>query len=381
MKFTANRKELLEALTLTGRAINKSIVSAITGYRFNIDQNRLTVTGGNMEIYIHNTIDIVGDCTKSILVPKDLIFNLVRDLEDPQLEFSITSTKLDKLEVLKLTLTAQDKSYNIPVEAGEDYPGLNIDNTVKFEVKSADVVKGLDKTIFACSTDELRPALTSVFLTLSNGKAVYVSCNLNVLSAQQIGETNEEEKCELLIPKNTANILKDMPADEDMEITVGKNAVSFKLYDGLEFQSVLHDDKFPDYKAITPVKNDKHIEIDRLQLISAIKRVLIFSNAISNSVALRFSDGAVEVLINNPDAGNAIEKLPATFTGQTVTMGFNGKNLLTALSKIDTEVIYGEFSSPDRAFILHDGTMNAAAKENYMLVMPVILHEKLAKVS
>lgn len=381
MKFTANRKELLEALTLTGRAINKSVVQAVMGYRFNINKSKLTVTGGNMEIYIHNTIDIVGDFDKSILVPKDLIFNLVRDLEDPQLEFAITASKVDKMEVLKLTLTAQDKSYNIPVEAGEDYPGLNIENSLKFDVKSADVVKGLDKTIFACSSDELRPALTSVFLTLSNGKAVYVSCNLNVLSAQQIGTTSEEEVCEILIPKNTATILKDMPADEDMQITVGKNAVSFKLYDGLEFESVLHDDKFPDYKAITPVKNDKHIEIDRLQLISSIKRVLIFSNAISNSIALRFGEGAVEVLINNPDGGNAIEKLPATFSGQSIAMGFNGKNLLTALSKIDTDVVFGEFSTPDRAFILHDGTMDAAAKENYMLVMPVLLHEKLAQVS
>jgi DNA polymerase-3 subunit beta len=351
-------------------------------YRFNIDQNKLTVTGGNMEIYIHNTIDIVGDFTKSILVPKELIFNLVRDLEDPLLEFTITSTSLDKMEVLKLTLTAQDKNYNIPVEAGEDYPGLNIDNTLVFGVKSADVVRGIDKTIFACAgEDVIRKAFSSVCLTLSSGKALYVSCNLNVLSVQQVGATDELEKCELLIPKNTANILKDMPADEDMEISVGKNAVSFKLYDGLEFESVLLDDKFPDYKAITPAKNDKHVEIDRLQLISAIKRVLIFSNAISNSVAMRFSQGAVEVLINNPDSGNAIEKLPATFTGSPITVGFNGKNLLTAVSKIDSDVVFGEFSEPDRAFILHDGSMNAADKENYMLVMPVILHDKLAQVS
>lgn len=386
MKFTVNRKELLEALTLTGRAINKSIVPAIMGYRFNINQNKLTVTGGNMEIYIHNTIDCVSSIDKLLIVPKDKIFNLLRDLNDPSLDFEITQTKntivTETIEVLRLVVTSQSGKYNIPVENGDDYPEFPTREAISFTVKSADIERGIDKTMFACASDDLKASLTAIFLQISNGKAVYVAANGAVLSSQPIGTPDASETHEVLLPKSSAAIVKDLPKDETVEIEVSDSTITFHLFEGLIFQSLLVDDKFPTYKPQIQIKNDKHLNIDRAQLMASIKRVTMFSSERQNyGIALKFSSNSLQVLINNDEEGAAIETLPCCYEGADITIGFNGKTLLTALDKIDGEVAYFDFTNNKLGVLIHNGSIDLKEKENFILVMPVLLHETLLKVS
>ncbi len=386
MKFTVNRKELLEALTLTGRAINKSIVPAIMGYRFNINQSKLTVTGGNMEIYIHNTIDIVSTIDKLLIVPKDKIYNLLRELNDPSLEFEITSTSTqivtEKIEVLRLVITSQSGKYNIPVEKGDDYPSFPVREAISFNVKSTDLENGIDKTLFACASDDLKPSLTAIYLNVSNGKAVYVAANGAVLSSQPIGTPEVGDSQEFLLPKSSAAIVKDLPKDDEVRIEANDSSITFHLFDGLIFQSLLVDDKFPSYKPNIQVKNDKHLHIDRSLLMSSIKRVTMFSSERQNyGIAFKFSENTLQVLINNNEDGAAIETLPATYQGEPITVGFNGKTLLTALDKVDGEVVYFDFTNEKLGVLLHNGNIDLKEKENFILIMPVLLHETLLKVS
>lgn len=382
MKFTVNRKELLEALTLTGRAINKSIIPAIMGYRFNINQNKLTVTGGNMEIYIHNTIDIVSAIDKLLIVPKDKIYNLLRELNDPSLKLEITSNVTEKIEVLRLIITSQSGKYNIPVEKGDDYPSFPTREAINFNVKSTDLERGIDKTMFACASDDHKPSLTAIYLRVSNGKAVYVAANGAVLSSQPIGTPEVGESQDFLLPKSSAAIIKDLPKDEEVRIEASDSSITFHLFDGLIFQSLLVDDKFPSYKPNIQVENDKHLHIDRSLLMSSIKRVTMFSSERQYyGIALKFSSNTLQVLINNNEEGAAIESLPCTYDGADITVGFNGKTLLTSLDKIDGEVVYFDFTNERLGVLLHNGSIDLQEKENFILVMPVSLHETLLKVS
>lgn len=381
MKFTVNRKELLEALTLTGRAINKSIVSAIMGYRFDIDGNRLTITGGNMETYIYNTIEIDGGFTKSIIVPKEKVYNLLRELPDPQLEFVISVAFIESVEAIKLIINAQSGKYTIPVENGDDYPGIVTEPILNFKIQPDELVKGLDKTIFACASDHAKLSLQCIFLSIKHGKAIYVACNGSIMSAHRISDADEEMSHELLLPRNTANILKDLPFEDDVTVEVSKNAIIFKLWDGLEVCSTLIDDKFPDYKQIIPTENTRHMHIDRLQLISSIRRVVMFANDNYNSIALHFTPNELRLITSNDLDGNALEVLPADYAGEPVTFGFNGKQLLSILDRIDADVVYADFSEINKPVLFHDGTVDVKDKENLMLVMPVLLPPNLAKVS
>lgn len=382
MKFTANRKELLEALTLTGKAINKSIIPAIMGYRFTITSEKLTITGGNMEMYIHSSIDIDSDFEATLIVPKQKVFDLVKELNDPQLEFSITVTELETVKSFRMTITSQSGKYNMPIEEGKDYPEFDITTTTDFNVKSDDLVMGIDKTLFACATEGEKLNLTAIYLQISAGRAVYVAANGAVLSAQPIGSADTDETHDVLLPKSAAAVVKDLPKDENVDIQITNNTITFKLSDDLTFQSILIDEKYPNYKSLIQSKNDKHLHIDRKQLMSSIKRVTMFSSEQQNNgIALRFADKSLQVLVNNDVEGTAIETLEASYEGEAITVGFNGKVLLTALDKIDSEIVYADFSNEKLGMLLHDGSINLNDKENFILVMPVLLHANLAKVS
>ena len=54
-------------------------------------------------------------------------------------------------------------------------------------------------------------------------------------------------------------------------------------------------ERFPDYESVIPKDNDKELIINRNNILSAVRRVSVFSNRSTQQIALVIADGKIQI--------------------------------------------------------------------------------------
>lgn len=214
MIFQTTRNELLEALTITGSVVGTStLVPILSNYLFRISNTKIEITGGSMDVYIKNVLDIQESGIEAcIALPKARIFDLLKDLPNQPLKVEIAGLKSKSPTII---ITSLQGEYVIPIEDGETYPFMEFSKPLKIAISSANLLAGLDRTTHSCSDDQLRPAITGVYLSIKNDCVEYVSTNTNILSTITVPITDGSGvETDLIIPVKVLKILQNMPFDE-----------------------------------------------------------------------------------------------------------------------------------------------------------------------
>jgi DNA polymerase-3 subunit beta len=113
--------------------------------------------------------------------------------------------------------------------------------------------------------------------------------------------------------------------------------------------------------------------VGRAEFLQSLKRIAIYANKTTNQVVLNIDDGSLTISAQDLDFSNeATEQLTCKYTGNAMSIGFNGKFLIEMLGVIDTEEVRMELSTPTRAGIVLPGEKKDK-EEVLMLVMPVMM--------
>jgi DNA polymerase-3 subunit beta len=204
----------------------------------------------------------------------------------------------------------------------------------------------IDKTLFAVSPDEARYNLSGVFIEAPQAgtvRMVATDGHRLAMADREIGGFNMQGGA--IIPrKGLAELRKllDQAGDADVELSLdgqlaylkrGVTEVSMRLVEG----------EFPDYRGVIPGESRYHVGVARNDLISAIKRVAIFSNERYHGVKFALSSGLLTVSSTSPEMGEASETLDVDFTGGDFGIGFNASYLQQVLAVMPegTEAILG----------------------------------------
>lgn len=375
MKFLVPKSVLLHALNIANKAIAaKSIIPALDNFKFDISGDKLSITGSNNEVCITTGIDIVGgDFKKAISLGSAQLIGLVKDLPEQPIEFIIEERELNNKLVFNVTIKAGKGVYIIPAEDGNDYPEIINKNPIQFNVNADTLIKGIDKTLFAASTDQLRPELTGIYVSFDGNKVTYTGTNAHILSTFTF-DIDVESTSSFVIPAKVLSILPTIPHDDAFTVSLDKRSVVFQVSDDTTVKSVLIDSRYPDYLGIIPVNNSSELIVDRNELIGAIKRVSKFSDQITNVVQFSITDLSLQVTAENIDFGTeAKEELSHSFSGTDIIIGLGGKQILECLNKISTNEVYFYFSEPNRAVLLRESATDPSIKNNLMLIMPMFI--------
>jgi DNA polymerase-3 subunit beta len=104
----------------------------------------------------------------------------------------------------------------------------------------------------------------------------------------------------------------------------------------------LIEGEFPNYSQVLPSKIERTVVLPAEDLSRALRRVALLSSERSKAVKLEFTDGKLTISSSNPDLGDASEELDIDFAGDDITIGFNAKYLMDALSTLKAkEVRFG----------------------------------------
>jgi DNA polymerase-3 subunit beta len=160
----------------------------------------------------------------------------------------------------------------------------------------------------------------------------------------------------------------------EVKIEYNENNALFS-FDNVTLMCRLIEGKYPNYEAVIPKENPKKLTIDRLDLLSSIKRVSIFANKTTHQVRMKMGGSELNVSAEDLDFANeAQERLTCTYNGEDMEIGFNSRFLQEMLTNLDSENVNIEMSAPNRAGILTQVESENEAEDLLMLVMPVMLN-------
>lgn len=363
MKFIVQKSVLLDALTITGKCINKNVLTIMESYLFKIDHNKVVIIGGNLEVYLEKQIEIKSEIKIDIALPSGRLFDLVKDIqEDQPLQFTINTSTV--------TMEASCGKYIIVMENSTDYQLQTNKEEIKFEMLSDDLMAGVGKTIFACSNDHLRPALTGVSISFEDGQVTYTGTDAHILATYSYGVDIESKKS-FIVPVKVLSILLGLVPNTNIAIKLDDRSIVFEVNNSTVLKSRLIDDKYPDYKAIIPKDNDKTLNVARYALLGSLKRVTKFCDDKDTTVKLDISGNRLHISSENTLGELADETMDIQYTGESMTVNFNGKLLIGCLGNLTAESINFAFKSPKRAFLVRSDDDSEQVLTNLMLVMPI----------
>ena len=250
------------------------------------------------------------------------------------------------------------------------------DDTTSFTMTASALVTAINKTLFATSSDDLRPAMTGVFFELDKKGVQFVATDAHRLVKYKRTDAKSAKNDSFIVPRKPLNLLKAAIPDNEDEITLSYNSNHLFVKHGTTQMSCrLIDARFPDYKVVIPTDNPYKLTVNKSDFQGALRRVSIFSNKSTNQVALNISGSELQLAAQDVDfsfEGN--ERMKCQYDGEDITIAFNAKFLIEMLNAADSDEIKIELSTPTKAGIIKQ-TEQEENEEMLMLVMPLMLNQ------
>lgn len=373
MEFKVNSKELEKLLTKIIPAVpTRTPMPILENFLFDIKNGLLTIYATDLEISLISSIHIVADENMSLVVPARILYDTIKSFPDTTVKFNLTNNKI--------TLTTDFGSYNLSYIDAKEYPEIpsfpkkDEEDLQEISINGEDLRKAIERTSFAMSKEEMRPAMMGTLLELSEEGLRFVTTDghrlVNLLNKKIIADSLNQ----YVIPEKAISVLQKIIDEKEVKIYLSKSYVSFRLSD-IELITRLIAQKYPDFKAVIPLENEFSLEVKTKELHDAIKRMLLYATTSTKRVKFSIKKENVEISTEDIDSGSsAKEFISSNYSGDSLDIGFNAGYVNDILSHLSSEKeIIFKLNSPTKAALV----VPKEAHENeevMMLLMPVRLN-------
>jgi DNA polymerase-3 subunit beta len=135
-----------------------------------------------------------------------------------------------------------------------------------------------------------------------------------------------------------ALILDDYAVDVPVSYTQGENHLFFDIGQTRLISRVI-DAKYPAYRRVIPAPVDFSVLVDRMALLSALKRLDMLANAMTREVSFSVSGSLLRVESSSAKVGDGVEELPINYSGEPFTTILNGVYVSDFLDAAKTDVV------------------------------------------
>jgi DNA polymerase-3 subunit beta len=371
MKFIASSSTLLKQLQHIAGVINaNTVLPILEDFLFEIEKNKLTVVATDLETVMRVQLDIEAKDSGRVCIPARILIDSLKNLPDQPLTFNIDKN-------FGIEITSDNGKYKVMGENPDNFPKEPAaDDTTSFTMTAISLVTAINKTLFATSNDDLRPAMTGVYFELDKKSIQFVATDAHRLVRYKRKDVKCPKNDTFIVPRKPLNLLKAaIPANED-ELTLSYNSNHFFVKHGTTQMSCrLIDARFPDYKVVIPTDNPYRLTVSKGDFQSALRRVSVFSNKSTNQVALNISGSELQLAAQDIDfsfEGN--ERMKCQYNGEDLMIAFNAKFLIEMLSASDSDEVNLELSTPTKAGLIKPSDQDEN-EELLMLVMPLMLNQ------
>ena len=354
MQLSIERAALLKALGHVQNVVERrntipilsNVLLAAEG-----DAMALSATDLDMEIIDETPGRVEG--AGQITAPAHTLYEIVRKLpEGAEVELRYSG------DDPRLQVSAGRSKFNLPVLPAGDFPVMSSDGLGnRFVIDAKDLIRLIDTTRFAISTEETRYYLNGLYLhtVVEAGVAklrAVATDGRRLALAEMPAPEGAAGAPGVIVPRKTVaearRLLED--AGESVEVQISAQKIRFDFGRAVLTSKVI-DGAFPDYPRVIPQGNSRILVVDNGMFARAVDRVSTISEEKSRSVKVAVERGKVVLTVRNMEAGQAVEEVEADYEGEGFEVGFNARYLLDVADQIQGETAEFRFAEP------HDPTL------------------------
>ncbi|RAW01805.1 DNA polymerase III subunit beta [Pseudochryseolinea flava] len=372
MKFIVNSAYLLKQLSnINGVITTNPVVPILENFLFELEKGSLTVTASDLQTSIITDIQVESKEKGSIAVPARILLDTLKNLPEQPVTFSIDES------TYSVEIISDNGRYKLSGENATDFPKVpSVSNDFTAEISTEVLSRAINNTIFATSNDELRPAMTGVYVNLGDKNTTFVATDGHRLVRYRRTDVKSDNGNSIIVPRKALNLLKATLPSDNTDVSVNFNmSNAFFKFGNIKMICRLIDERFPDYDNVIPSGNNIQMKIERNDLLGALKRISIYANKTTHQVRLKITGSELQISAEDLDFSNeANERLSCEHEGEDIEIGFNAKFLIEMLTNLDSDKIKLTMSAPNKAGVILPAEKDAS-EDILMLVMPVMLNQ------
>lgn len=374
MQLIVSSGLLLKNLNIVSGVISSNTVLPILeDFLFEMIGDELSITGSDLETRIQVRVPVsVGEGDTAdvrLCLPSKIVLEYLKNLPEQPLNLNFNAS------TNTVELTSSTGKYKVTGQSANEYPKAPEKGDARsFSLPGVSLIESINKTLFATSTDTLRPAMTGVCLNFQEDKLIFVATDAHRLIKKEIHNLPQSTDGMLIVPRKPLNQFKNIIPSDASSINLAFNATHLYVeYDKLVLSARLIDAKFPDYNSVIPPQNPFKLTIDRAELASSLRRVSVFASKGTSQVVFDIKGNVINISAQDIDfsyEGN--ETITCHFDGEDMKIAFNARLLIEMLNNLEGTNVNIFLNTPSKAAIFKQ----EEAKEGedlLMLLMPLVV--------
>lgn len=374
MRFTLSSTALSSKLSALSKVINSKNALPILGYFvFDIQGQNLNLTASDSENTMRTTI-LLTECDSDgrFAIGNHDLLEAVKGFSEQPITFDVN------FEQSIVKISYQNGLFSLPIENADEYPVPQAisDSAYSITLPNAILAENINRSIFATAQDELRPVMNGIYFDLTSDCLAIVASDGHKLVRNKIYSIKSDMPASFILPKKPANLLRNMLGkdggdvvvrfdDRNAEINYGDGAIQCRLIEG----------RYPNYNSVIPQNNPNILSVDRLGLLSALRRVQPFANNSSNLIRFHVEGSVLQLDAEDYDfSKTATERMACDYNGQPMSIGFKGSSFIEILTNFDCPEVIIQLADPSRAGLV----LPSEQPENQdvlMLMMPMLIND------
>lgn len=351
MKFNIPSKQLLTRLNAVSKVIsNKNAYAILDNFLFELEAERLTITGSDMETRMTTSLDVPGaEGNGKFAIDVKRMLNLLKELPDTAMTFDVNE------DTMEVNITYLNGKFNAMAFNGDEYPlkSQSGSDTFSFKLTEKDIYDGIQHTIFAVGTDDMHPQFMGIYWDIFPDGITFVASDSHKLVRYRKTEVAPNTERNFILPSKPASILSgilDKNSKDEVNVTIDETSATFEAKDYMLTCRFING-RYPKYNAVIPENNPYSINVDRMTLLNALRRVSVFA-AVGGLIKFDLTADAIMLTSQDLDhSTSAEETIQCEYDGEPMVMGFKNVDIIEVLNNLNSETVTIKLLDPARAGI------------------------------
>src|SRR3989344_2151645 len=388
MKFSCKTKDVLQTVSIVGRAISgQQAMPILNNILFQIEGKRCILSATNLEFSIISHLDAEVENEGAITVPAKAIQNFTQYSTDEDIIF-------ESSEGSQLRCQSKKSKTIIAGESATDYPTITpIQKEVQITVSSEELLQAIHHVGFASARTTTRPVLSGVYIKASKKTLILVATDSYRLSEYKIPVLDMQGEVECIIPakvlieimsilgsaarekeerggdekkkkdeKKEGNPITITLSSQQIEIVIGRTTILSRLIDGT----------CPNYQQILPSGHKTKVSLPLEELLTIVRRMHYFAKESNNNLTISVSNKDVLLQTQMTQIGQDESRITAGIQGEKNKIALSSSYLLDFLSHISADEV--EMQLMDK---MHPALFRVPNLPNFLhLIMPLRLSDE-----
>ena len=369
MQFAVKRDNLLKSLNFVqGIVEKKNTLPILSNVLLQLKEKKLSIIATDLDIIFYDEISDVKVATEgSTTTSAAILFDILRKISsNSDLSFDLKTEN-------KLSLKSENADFNLLCLPTDNFPTFSDDfNSQEILLESDKFLKLLNKTRISISNDDTRHYLNGIFLHLTEAHGrnflTGVATDSHRLSSSSLEVHEMNDFNPIILPRKTVYQLCSLLSEnnEKLHMQISENKIKFTI-GKIKLISKVIDGKFPDYKKVVPMNNEKVLKVQKKDFINSIERVATVSIDRKEGVKLAISKDNVQLSVNSANSGDGNEKINAEFNSDGLNISFNSKYLIDIASEVEDNNLKINLKDSTSPVLIED----VADKNSYYVIMPM----------